>query len=107
MTDYKIAEEIANEIVKILNEKYEAHKEKNMKLCERLLNWDESLEESLDKMGYEIRFVFDETAPRIIFGGRVSLRVESANVYKIYTDNEADDDYKCTVGYMQDLCDRG
>ena len=107
MTDYEIAERIANEIVKILNEKYEAHKEKNMALCERLLNWNESLEESLDRMGYEIRFVFDETAPRIVYGGRVSLKVESANIYRIESDTEADDDYKCTVGYMQELCDRG
>ena len=83
MTDYKIAEEIANEIVKILNEKYEAHKEKNMASCERLLKWNESLEESLDRMGYEIRFIFDETAPRIVYGGRVSLKVESVNIEAI------------------------
>ena len=54
-------------------------------------------------MGYERFFVFDETTPRVQFGARVALKVESVNIEAI----EEDDYYKCSVGYLQELCDRG
>ena len=109
MTDYEKAERIANAIVRVHNKKYEALKEKNVESFKMLFISEENLELALEEKGYERVFVFDETAPRVKFEGMYALRVESANIYRIGADEdyEADDDYKCTVGYMQDLCDRG
>lgn len=107
MTDYEIAERIANAIVRVHNKKYEALKEKDVESFKMLFISEENLELALEEKGYERLFIFDETAPRVKFEGMYALRVESANIYAIEEYTEVDDDYKCTVGYMQELCDRG
>ena len=103
MITYRIVESIADEIVNIHNEKYEALKKQDMESYESLFESEERLEKALNRVGYERVFVFDETTPRVQFGARVALKVESVNIYAI----EEDDYYKCTVGYLQELCDRG
>ena len=107
MTDYEEAERIANAIVRVHNKKYEALKKHDTESYKRLFVSEENLELALEEIGYERVFVFDETEPRVKFEGMYALKVESANIYAIEAYTEADDDYKCTVGYMQELCDRG
>ena len=103
MTDYNFAKSIADAIVEIHNEKFEALKKQDMESYESLFESEERLEKALNRVGYERVFVFDETTPRVQIGARVALKVESVNIYAI----EEDDYYKCTVGYLQELCDRG
>ena len=102
MTDYRIAEEIANEIVNVHNAKYEALRGRDVESYERLFELEENLEDSLEKFGFEIFFEFDKKAPLVICGKNVALKVKDANIQRI-----VNDDYKCTVGYLQDLCDMG
>ena len=83
MTDYRFIEEKANEIVKVNNDKYEALKNKDVESYEKLHELQAILILSIERMGYEITFVFDETAPRVVYGGRVSLKVESVNIEAI------------------------
>ena len=102
MTDYKFARNIADVIVEIHNEKYEALKKQYMEFYERLFVYEEKLEETLEKSGFEIFFEFDKKAPLVIFDEKVALKVKGANIQRI-----VNDDYKYTVGYLQELCDRG
>ena len=103
MTEDQCARKNADAIVESHNEEYEALKKQDIESYESLFQSEERLEKALNRVGYERFFVFDETTPRVQFGARVALKVESVNIEAI----EEDDYYKCTVGYLQELCDRG
>ena len=76
-------EEKANEIVKANNDKYEALKNKDVESYERLHELEAILILSLEKKGYEITYVYDETEPLVSFGGKRALKVVGAITDKL------------------------
>ena len=88
MTNYRIAEEIANEIVKVHNEKYEALRRRDIDSYIKLDTFEFNLEESLKSFGYEIDLTYDRKTKAIMFNysvmvfmvaGAVIRRVEEEN----------------------------
>ena len=103
MTDYRIAEEIANTLVKVHNAKYKALKEINIESYRKLDILEDELRGALANFGYVLGWIYDERA-KVICDSRSCMvfKVTGANIQK-----KINDDYKCTVGYLQDLCDMG
>ena len=68
--NYKIAEEIANEIVKVNNAKYEAVKKRDIESFIKFDDLQYNLEESLVSFGYETTLVYEEGSPMMYYQGR-------------------------------------
>ena len=88
MTDYRFIEEKANEIVKANNEKYEALKNKDVESYEKLHEFEAILILSIEKMGYEIMYVYDETEPLVCFEGKRALKVVGASISKMKKEHQ-------------------
>ena len=76
-------EEKANEIVKVNNEKYEALENKDVESYEKLHELEAILILSFERMGYEITYVYDETAPLVSFEGKRALKVVGSSISKM------------------------
>ena len=81
-------EEKANEIVKANNDKYEALKNKDVESYEKLHELEAILILNFERKGYEITFVFDETAPLVSFEEKRALKVVGASTSKIKEENK-------------------
>ena len=59
MTNYRIAEEIANEILNVRNARYEALKERDFESYDKFNELEENLRYALESFGYEASFESD------------------------------------------------
>ena len=84
---YKIAEEIANEIVKVHNEKYEALRGRDFGSCGKFNELEENLEYALESFGYETTLVYDEGSPMIYCDGEIAFKVIGASISRIEEEN--------------------
>ena len=79
---YKIAEEIAKEIVKTRNAKYDALKEKDLESYNRFNELSMSLEEALERFGYRV-FLESGDSPMLFREGSVAFEVVSASISEV------------------------
>ena len=84
---YKIAEEIANEIVKVNNAKYEAVKKRDIESFIKFDDLQYNLEESLVSFGYETTLVYEEGSPMIYCDGEIAFKVIGASISRIKEEN--------------------
>ena len=84
---YKIAEEIANEIVKVHNEKYEALRGRDFESYGKFNELEENLDYALESFGYETTLVYDEGSPMIYCDGEIAFKVISASISRIEEEN--------------------
>lgn len=99
---YKIAREIANEIVNVKNAKYEALKERDFESYGKFDELEDNLFDCIKNFGYEASLEYEDS-PMLFCEGEIAFKVAGISISKIKEENY----YKCTVGYMQELCDRG
>lgn len=79
---YKIAEEIAKEIVKTRNAKYDALKEKDLESYDKFNELSMSLEEALERFGYRVFLKYGD-APMLFRERRVAFEVVGASVSEV------------------------
>ena len=85
---YKIAEEIAHEIVKVHNEKYEALKRRDTDSYIKLDTFEFNLREALESFGYEISWIYDERATAILFNySNMVFKVAGAGIRRVKEEN--------------------
>lgn len=85
---YKIAEEIANEIVKVHNEKYEALRERDTDSYIKLDTFEFNLRDSLESFGYEINWIYIEREKAIIFNNsNMVFKVAGAGIRRVKEEN--------------------
>ena len=84
---YKIAEEIANEIVKVHNAKYEALRGRDFESYGKFNELEENLDHTLDSYGYETTLVYEEGSPMIYCDGAIAFKVIGASISKIKEEN--------------------
>ena len=87
MTDYRIAESIANEILNVRNARYEALKKRDFESYDRFVELEENLKNSLESFGYEAYFESDGS-PMLLCKGRIAFKwLYVKNVSKIGEEN--------------------
>ena len=87
MTNYRIAEEIANEILNVRNARYEALKKRDCESYDKFLELEENLTHSLESFGYEASFESDGS-PMLLREGRIAFKwMYVKNVSKIGEEN--------------------
>ena len=79
---YKIAEEIAKEIVKARNAKYEALKKKDFESYDRFNALSMNLEDALERFGYRV-FIEYGDSPMLLREGRVAFEVLGASISEV------------------------
>ena len=84
---YKIANEIANEIVKVKNAKYEALKERDFESYGKFDELEENLDYALESFGYETTLVYEEGSPMIYCDGAIAFKVIGASISRIKEEN--------------------
>lgn len=80
---YKIAEEIAKEIVKTRNAKYKALKEKDLESYDKFNALSMSLEEALERFGYKVFLEYGHDSPMLLREGRVAFEVIGASISEV------------------------
>ena len=80
---YKIAEEIAKEIVKTRNAKYDALKEKDLESYNRFNELSMSLEEALERFGYRLFIEYEHESPMLYRERRVAFKVIGASISEV------------------------
>ena len=80
--DYKIAEEIAKEIVKTRNAKYKALKEKDFESYDRFNELGLSLMDALERFGYRVFLEYGDS-PMLLREGRVAFEVVGASISEV------------------------
>ena len=86
-TTYRIAKEIANEIVKVHNEKYEALRGRDFESYGKFNELEENLDYALESFGYETTLVYEEGSPMIYCDGEIAFKVISASISRIEEEN--------------------
>ena len=79
---YKIAEEIAKEIVKTRNAKYRALKEKDLESYDRFNELGLSLMDALERFGYRVFLEYGDS-PMLLREGRVAFEVVGASISEV------------------------
>ena len=86
-TTYRIANEIANEIVNVHNAKYEALRERDFESYDKFNELEENLRNALEGFGYEAYFESDGS-PMLFREGRIAFKwLYVKNVSKIGEEN--------------------
>ena len=80
---YKIAEEIANEIVKLRNAKYDALKKKDFEAYDKFNELGMNLEDALERFGYRVSLEYRHDLPMLYREKRVAFKVLSASVSEV------------------------
>ena len=80
---YKIAEEIAKEIVKARNAKYEALKKKDFESYDRFNALSMNLEDALERFGYRVFLEYEHDSPMLLREGRVAFKVVGASISEV------------------------
>ena len=83
---YKIAREIANEIVKVKNAKYEALKERDFESYGKFDELEDNLFDCIENFGYEVSIEYGDL-PALFSEGRMAFNVVSASISKIKEEN--------------------
>ena len=83
---YKIAEEIANEIVKVKKARYESLKERDFESYEKCDDLATSLNYALKDFGYEVSLEYGDS-PVLFIEGRMAFEVVGASISKIKEEN--------------------
>lgn len=83
---YKIAREIANEIVKVKNAKYEALKERDFESYAKFDDLVISLNHALKDLGYEVSLEYGNS-PVVFIEGIMAFDVVGASISKIKEEN--------------------
>ena len=84
---YKIAREIANEILNVRNARYEALKKRDFESYDRFVELEENLKNALESFGYEALFEPDGS-PMLSSKGRIAFKwMYVKNVSKIKEEN--------------------
>ena len=83
---YKIAEEIANEIVKVKNEKYEALKERDFESYRKFDELEDNLFDCLKSFGYESSLEY-ENSPMLFCEGEIAFKVAGISISEIKEEN--------------------
>ena len=84
---YKIANEIANEIVKVHNEKYEALRGRDFESYGKFDELEVNLDHALESFGYETTLVYEEGSPMIYCDGAIAFKVIGASISRIEEEN--------------------
>ena len=85
-TTYKIAREIANEIVKVKKARYESLKERDFESYEKCDDLATSLNYALKDFGYEVSLEYGDS-PVLFIEGRMAFEVVGASISKIKEEN--------------------
>ena len=80
---YKIAEEIANEIVKARNAKYKALKERDFEAYDKFNELGMNLEDALERFGYRVSLEYGHDSPMLYRERRVAFEVVTASVSEV------------------------
>ena len=80
---YKIAEEIAKEIVKARNAKYDALKKKDFESYDRFNELGLNLEDALERFGYRLFIEYEQDSPMLYRERRVAFKVVGANISEV------------------------
>ena len=83
---YKIAREIANEIVKVKKARYESLKERDFESYEKFDELAISLNYALKDFGYEVSFEYGDL-PVLFIGGKMAFDIVGASISKIKEEN--------------------
>ena len=83
---YKIAREIANEIVNVKKARYESLKERDFESYAKFDDLAISLDYALKDLGYEVSLEFGDS-PVLFIEGIVAFDVVGANISKIKEEN--------------------
>lgn len=86
-TTYRIANEIANEIVKVNNAKFEAVTKRDIESYIKFDNLQYNLEESLVSFGYETTLVYEEGSPMMYYDGMIAFKAIGASIKRIKEEN--------------------
>ena len=84
---YKIAREIANEIVKVKNARYEALKERDFESFEKFDELETNLVYALVNFGYEAKLVYAEGSPMIYRDEVMAFKVIGASISRVKEEN--------------------
>lgn len=80
---YKIAEEIAKEIVKTRNAKYDALKKKDLESYDKFNELGLSLMDALERFGYRVFLEYEHDSPMLLHEGRVAFKVVGASISEV------------------------
>ena len=83
---YKIAEEIANEIVNVKKARYESLKERDFESYEKFDELAISLKNVLKDFGYEVSVEYGDL-PVLFIGGKMAFDIVGASISKIKEEN--------------------
>lgn len=83
---YKIAREIANEIVKVKNAKYEALKERDFESYGKFDELEDNLFNCIENFGYKVSLEYGDL-PALFSEGRMAFNVVGASISKIKEEN--------------------
>ena len=85
-TTYRIAKEIANEIVKVHNEKYEALRERDFESYGKFDELEDNLVDCLKSFGYESSLEY-ENSPMLFCEGEIAFKVAGISISEIKEEN--------------------
>ena len=83
---YKIAREIANEIVKVKNAKYEALKERDFESYGKFDELEDNLFDCIKSFGYEASLEY-ENSPMLFCEGEIAFKVAGISISEIKEEN--------------------
>ena len=83
---YKIAREIANEIVKVKNAKYEALKERDFESYGKFDELEDNLFDCIKSFGYETSLEY-ENSPMLFCEGEIAFKVAGISISEIKEEN--------------------
>lgn len=80
---YTIGKQIADTIVEIHNERYEALRRRDMLSYNELLNKEEDFIDCLRSYGFGKSFTYNEKYPFVFYEGETVAKVDYANVFRV------------------------
>lgn len=81
---YAVGQKIADTIVEIHNERYEALRRRDMLSYNKLLKNEEDFIDCLRSYGFEKSFVYDEKYPIIFYEGETVVKADYAYVFRVW-----------------------
>lgn len=83
---YKIAKEIANEIVNVKKARYESLKERDFESYAKFDELEDNLFDCIENFGYEVSIEYGDS-PMLYCEGRMAFDVVGASISKIKEEN--------------------
>ena len=79
---YKIAEEIAEEILNVKNARYDALKERDLESYDKLDTLEVNLKHTLESFGYEASLVYDDS-PMLYYEENMAFKAKGVRIREI------------------------